>query len=153
MVENFRHDLVLIFHVFEDGFYFFFGARVDFEVCLRARVGMSPLEVLSAHEERHEEDLDHVGDEEPEDESGKRIELPRGRRQEIPPEPHNRPRENDEEESHRTDSVGDEDGNPIKTTQIFFEFDINVAKRLAIFAELFEGNDGVWHICRRVYVL
>ena len=49
-----------------------------------ARFGMRALNVLTHHDQRHEEDLDYVGNEQPEHESHRGIELQGLGRERVP---------------------------------------------------------------------
>lgn len=70
----------LVFEMEEDDRDFPFGFLVDLEIGFGPELSMTVEEVLPHHDERHEHDLDHIGDEQPQDEGRARIEPvgPRG---------------------------------------------------------------------------
>lgn len=128
----------MILHVLDDHFDFFFGARVDFEIGFGACLRVSSLQVLSDQEERHEEDLNHVRYEEPENEGRERIELPVDGRENIPPKPGESPCEYDEEKSHGTNAIRDTDGESVESTELLVLLGIDVAQWFSISPYFFE---------------
>ena len=69
-----------------------FGLLIDREVLVGPRFGVSSLNILAHHNQRHQQDLDQVGNEQPERRS---------------------PR-NDQKEAHRADPCRDGDREPVK---------------------------------------
>ena len=65
---------------------------------------MLALQVLAHHNQRHEQDLDHVGHKKPEDEGRRWIDAQALRPHRIPGQPENGPTEDDEEETKAADA-------------------------------------------------
>src|SRR6266436_8404492 len=77
--------------------------NVDFQIIVGSRLGVATLNVLTHHYKRHEQNLNYIGNEEPEHESHRRIELQLLRSQKIPAQPDSRPYCDYQEESHRSE--------------------------------------------------
>ena len=58
--QNLHHYLVLILQMQKDRFYFPLCFRVNLKVSFCSRFGMPALQVLPYHNQRHEEDLNHI---------------------------------------------------------------------------------------------
>jgi hypothetical protein len=71
-------------------------------------------QVLTNHDQWHEQYLDHIGYEQPEHEGHWRIELPRRGGQQIPAQPADCLSENTQEERHRADANSDPECQPIR---------------------------------------
>src|SRR6266446_6034518 len=133
--ELFQHrdqDGVLKLQVTKDDLDLLFRLDVDLEVALRPQLGMATLHVLPHHDERHEQDLNHVAHEEIGHEGREGIERwpaePRHlARQAIVAAPDDRPEKNEEEKAHRPDAFGDEHGKPIHSTQGFRMLLVDIA--------------------------
>lgn len=94
----------------EDGLDLEFGAGVDLKVCFCTGFAVGALEVLSDHDEGHEKYLYHVGQEEPEYEAGVWVEAEVFGAEHVPAEPEDGPAEDEQEEAHGADVVGDPHG-------------------------------------------
>ena len=90
----------LAFEVEKDCFNLPFSLHVYFVVRFRPCLCMSSLKILSDHYERHEEDLQHVGYEEPQNKGREGIESQGERPKGIPAQPTKRPYEYSDEETH-----------------------------------------------------
>ena len=108
LASQLQQQIVLIFEVFEDHLDLLLGLNIDLEVVLGAGLGVGALDVLPDHDQRHQQDLNDVGDEQIEDEAHRRIEPHRLRREQVPAQPDHRPGEDDQEEPHGADPFGDE---------------------------------------------
>src|SRR5580704_15720692 len=102
MMKDLQNEIILCFKVQQNRLDFSFGFRVDVKVCLRPSLRVTTLEVLPHHDERHQEDLDHIREEQPQDKSGKGIESDAVGSQRVPAKPYHRPCEDHQKEAHGT---------------------------------------------------
>jgi hypothetical protein len=93
---------------------------------------MASLDVLTNHDQRHQQQLNQVRDEQPERKCCRRIELQRTRDEKIPCQPHNRPYQHYEKEPHGADVIGDPASQPIQGTQAAEGFLIDIAEPFAM---------------------
>src|SRR5882724_5691025 len=113
--QLFRHGDehgVLILNVTEDLFYLLLGPDIDFQIALGTGFRMLSLKILPHHDERHQQYLYHIGDEEPQHEPHRRIELQPRRSKQVPTEPERSPNQNKQEKSDRADPLRDEHREP-----------------------------------------
>src|ERR1700704_2512411 len=109
MTKNLKNEFVLRFQMLQNYFDFSLGFRIDIKVGLGPRLRMTALQVLSYHDQRHQEDLDHVREKQPENKSRIRIEPQGAGRQGVPAQPDQGPHEDHQEKAHRADPVRDPD--------------------------------------------
>jgi hypothetical protein len=98
---------VLVFEMAQNHLDLLLSPDIHLQIMLRTHFRVAAHQVLANHDQRHEQNLNHVGNEQPEHESHRRIELPSGRSQHIPAQPADGPSENAQEEPHRADADGD----------------------------------------------
>ena len=124
----------------QDDFDFLLRLHIDLQIVLRAQIGMSALNVLPDHDQRHEENLDQVRDEKPEHEAHRRVKLKAFRRQHVPAQPDHGPAEDDEKEAHGPDIRGDPHREAIQWFQLGLPLFDNVARRFATPPQLVKGH-------------
>src|ERR1700730_15036 len=98
---------MLIFEVIQDNLDLFFRTDVDLKIMLSTAFGVPALNVLAEHDQRHQENLNHVRNKQPEHEAHWRIELQRFRDHQIPTQPQDRPNKNEQKETERTNVLRD----------------------------------------------
>src|ERR1700692_1021875 len=91
----------------QDDLDLFFRTDVHFQIMLGTAFRVPSLNVLTKHDQGHQENLNHVRNKQPEYEAHGRIEAPRGRGQQIPTQSENRPAKDDQKEPDRTNPAGD----------------------------------------------
>src|SRR5580692_2585703 len=116
----------------------FFRTDVHFQIMLRAALRVPALNVLAKHDQGHQENLNHVRNKQPEHEAHWRIEAQRGRGQQIPTQPENRPAKDDQKEPDRTHPVGDPYRKFVEGPQVARFWLRIIAQRSAPFLEFFE---------------
>src|ERR1700729_2354838 len=92
--ELFHHrdeNGILVFEMLQDDFDFLLGLDVDFEIVVRAKFGMAPLDILADHDQRHQKKLNQIGYEQPEYKCRRRIKLQTTWYEQIPRQPHDSP--------------------------------------------------------------
>lgn len=107
--EDSQHELLLVFQMNQDSFYFYFGLFVGGIIELGPGFGMSSLDILADHDQGHEMNLNEVGDKQPEDEGRIGIKAQRGGSKDVPGQPGDGPKEDDEEEAHSANLFGGKD--------------------------------------------
>ena len=75
---------VLIFEVAQDRLDLPLSPDIHLQIVLGTHFPMTALQILTDHDQRHEQNLNDVRNEQPEHESHRRIELPRWRCQQVP---------------------------------------------------------------------
>ena len=123
MIQYPEHQIILVFKVNEDSFYFFFGLDIYFKIGFGPYFGMAALQVLTYHYKGHQEYLKDIGQKKPEDESGERIKLQGFRTKSVPSQPDECPGHDNKEEAHGADMVGNPDGKLLqgsKALSVFF---------------------------------
>src|ERR1700730_4267226 len=70
-----KQDLVLVFEMMQNDFDLLLILHVDLQIVLSARFGVPSDDVLPDHDQRHEKDLDKIGEKQPEHKPHGGIEL------------------------------------------------------------------------------
>src|SRR5207253_4319185 len=115
----------------------------DSEVGVGAELTVAVLQLLADHDQRHQVQLKQVADEKPEHERGTGIESELGRANRVTGEPEDRPRRDQEEESHRADAIGDPDRQVLDRREAAFELSVDVRLRPEPGLDLGELRDPV----------
>src|SRR5262249_40349926 len=108
-------DVVLMLKMMQDDFNFLLVLDVDLQVVFRASFCMPPDHVLSNHDQRHEQNLNEVRQEQPEYKTHRSIKFQRVRCEEVPAEPAYGPSQDQQEEAHRADMRRDPDREAVKS--------------------------------------
>jgi hypothetical protein len=101
---------VLIFEVAEHDFDFAFRFDINLKVMFRTSVCFPPEYVLTHHDKGHEQNLDEIGNEEPEDKGARRIELQTLGCKQVPTKPEDSPDKDGDEETHGSNMAGNPEG-------------------------------------------
>src|SRR3989338_2028989 len=143
LLQNLLYHVALIFQMLENCFNFFFRFRIDLKIRLGSRLGVFALQVLPYKKQRHEKELNQVGNEKPEDESRKGVKGEFRGCQKIPSEPQYGPQENRQKKAHRADVVGNPHGKTLKFGQPSPVLNIYVS----------DGLSGLFQCCERKRLL
>ena len=138
--EFFNHrdeNGVLILQMLQDDLDFLLRFDVDFKVIVRAKFGMAPLDILADHDQRHQKQLNQIGNEQPKCKCHWRIELQSTWHEQIPRQPHDSPDQDGEKETHGADPLGDPASQAVKGAKILGRFPIHIAEP---FAALSKGS-------------
>jgi len=105
---------LLFFEAFQDLAVFLFGAAVNLEVYLGAKIRSAAFQFLPHHQKRQEQKLNHVGDKKPKDKCGKWVEPEPDWPESVPEKPENCPGQKQEKKPERPDLLVNPDGKPIQ---------------------------------------
>src|SRR5215472_12821502 len=105
------------------------GFDVNFEIMFGANLGVTTLNILTHHDERHKENLNHVRYEQPKYKAHRRIESQLHRCEKIPAQPQHSPGEDDEKKAHCADMHGYPNGEPVQRGQARHCLGIGIAQR------------------------